>query len=388
VKVNGVTSVEPLPEYPFEPFRGDLPDRLLEMVETQPVTRVRLPDGRPVWLVVGHEEVCTVLSDARFSRLPAGHNGHRELNMDGQTHAQMRRLASRPFTVRRIAAYRPRVQELVDGLVDQMVAAGPPADVVSGLVAPLPLLVVCEVLGVPDTDRTRFYRWLVDINSVVGYGSDGLASSLAELRAYLVEQVVAKRADPGDDLLSAWVTDRTDHDFTDAEIAELAMGVLLGGIEINATSAGLRALFLHPEQLADLRAHPERLGTAVEEILRYTAVSSMFRVQNVLADVTLAGTPIPAGDAVMAVPWAANRDPVAFPDPHSFRIDRAPNPHLTFGFGSHFCLGAALGRMQVEVSIATLLRRFADLAAAIPLDEIPWRHDRVNGGIAALPVTW
>jgi cytochrome P450 len=387
-----MTTVEQLPDYPFEPFRGDLPDRLLRMVVNQPVSRVRLPDGRPVWLVAGHEEVCTVLADPRFSRLtpppPPGYEGPRELNMDGTAHAHVRRLAGRAFTARRIEAYRPRVQHLVDALLDEMCASGPPADLVAALVAPLPVRVTCEVLGVPVEDRPRFFAWIADLNSVTGYGSDDLARSQAELRAYLGEQLAAKRLAPGDDLLTAWVTDQDAHDLTDAEIVELAMGVLLGGLEINATSTGLRALFLHPDQLAALRAAPERLGGAVEEILRYTTVSSMFRVQVAVEDVPLGGTLIRAGDSVMAIPWAANRDPTHFPDPNAFRIDRTPNPHLTFGFGPHFCLGAALGRMQVEVSIGALLRRFPALAPAIPLDRLPWRHDRVNGGIARFPVTW
>lgn len=381
-----------LREYPFEPFRGDLPDELLRMVVDEPVRRVRLPDGRPVWLVAGHTQVCTVLADPRFARLPPAQpppaQCPRELNMDGAAHTVVRRLAGRAFTARRIEAFRPRIQQLVDGLIDAMASAGPPVDVVSGLVAPLPVLVICEVLGVPAADRPRFQAWLADLNSITGYGSDGLARSQADLRAYLAEQLAAKRSDPGDDLLSTWAAGQTEHGLTDAEIVELAMGVLLGGLEINSTSAGLRALFSHPHQLRALLAEPALVASAVEEILRYTAVSSMFRVQTATADVMLGGVLIRAGDAVMAVPWAANRDPEHFPDPHEFRLDRSPNPHLTFGFGPHFCLGAALGRLQVEVSIGTLLRRFPALAPAIAIEEIPWRHDRVNGGIAELPVTW
>jgi cytochrome P450 len=209
------------------------------------------------------------------------------------------------------------------------------------------------------------------------------------LRSYLAGQLAVKRVSPGDDLLSAWVGDSDTHDLTDPELVELAMGVLLGGLEINSTSAGLRALFQHPEQLAKLRAAPEKVAAATDEILRYTAVSSMFRVQVVTEDLELGGVAIRAGDCVMAVPWAGNRDPRIFPDPNVFDIDRTPTaPHLTFGFGPHFCLGTALGRIQVELSIDTLLRRLPGLALAVPIDEIPWRHDRMNGGIESFPVTW
>ncbi|WBB75978.1 cytochrome P450 [Micromonospora sp. WMMD1128] len=381
--------------YPFAPFTGDLPADLLDMVVADPVSRVRLPDGRPAWLVLSYEHCCTVLADPRFSRLPPGATsapgaaGPRELNMDGPAHAAVRRVAGRAFTARRISTFRPRVRRIVDGLVDAMLAGPRPADVVAGLVAPLPVFVVCDVLGVPAADRPRFYAWISGLNSVTAYGSDGAARAQAELRAYLAGQLTRKRAEPGDDLLSAWVHGQDAHELVDAELVELAMGVLLGGLEINSTSAGLRALFQHPEQLAKLRAAPEKLASATDEILRYTSVSAMFRVQVVREDLVLGGVAMRAGDCVMAVPWAGNRDPRQFPEPHVFDIDRTPTvPHLTFGFGPHFCLGTALGRMQVELSLGALLARMPGLAPAVPIDEIPWRHDRMNGGIEWFPVTW
>ncbi|GHJ09249.1 cytochrome P450 [Micromonospora humidisoli] len=389
-----MTVVSELRDYPFAPFTGDLPAELLDMV-TEPVGRVRLPDGRPAWLVLGYQDCCTVLADPRFSRLPLGATGTpdgagpRELNMDGPAHAVVRRVASRAFTARRIDTFRPRVRRLVDALVDDLLAGPRPADLVAALVAPLPVHVVCDVLGVPVADRPRFYGWIEGLNSVTAYGSADAATAQAELRAYLAGQLAGKRADPGDDLLSAWVLGRDAHELDDAELVELAMGVLLGGLEINSTSAGLRALFQHPEQLAKLRADPGKLSSATDEILRYTSVSSMFRVQVVREDLTLGGAAMRAGDCVMAIPWVGNRDPRVFPDPDVFDIDRVPTaPHLTFGFGPHFCLGTALGRMQVELSIGELLRRLPGLAPAVPLDEIPWRHDRMNGGIASFPVTW
>ncbi|MEV5769597.1 cytochrome P450, partial [Micromonospora sp. NPDC052213] len=264
-----------LRSYPFEPFTGDLPAELLEMVVTEPVSRVRLPDGRAAWLVLGYEQCCTVLADPRFSRLPLGATatpdggGPRELNMDGPPHAAVRRVAARAFTARRIETFRPRVQRLVDELVEAMLAGPRPADVVAGLVAPLPVFVVCDVLGVPAADRPRFYAWIEGLNSVTAYGSADAATAQAQLRDYLAGQLARKRAEPGDDLLSAWV--RGTHELADAELVELAMGVLLGGLEINSTSAGLLALFRHPEQLAKLRAAPEKLSAATDEILRYTS---------------------------------------------------------------------------------------------------------------------
>lgn len=383
-------------QYPFEPFTGELSQELLGMIETNSVSQVRLPDGRTCWLVLGYSDCCTVLADPRFSRLTSGDTaapsgeGPRSLVMDGPAHACVRRGASRAFTARRMDTYRPRVQRLVDELIDAMISGGQPGDLVSGLVAPLPLLVVCDVLGVAASDREQFYVWVAGVNSILAYGSAPAAQAQRELRLYLGEQLVAKRAAPAEDLLSVWAGEQQSSGLSDEEVVELAMGVLLGGIEINATSTGMRALFLHPEQLAKLQAAPEeKAASAADEILRYTTVSAMFRVVVLAADAELGGVAMRAGDCVMALPWFGNRDPRFFPDPNVFDIERVPtSPHLTFGFGPHFCLGAALGKMQIELSLATLMRRMPNLAPAVPLDELPWRHDRINGGISAFPLTW
>jgi cytochrome P450 len=374
--------------YPFSPFTGDLPDELLAMVETDPVSRVLLPDGLPAWLVLDYANCCTVLADPRFSRLGTtpGPDDPRDLNMDGDAHAAVRRVGSRAFGARRIETYRARVQEIVDELVDGMIAGPRPADLISGLVGPLPVRVVCEVLGVPAPDREQFQGWLAGLNSVLTYNS---AEAARELWVYLSRQVAAKHEEPGDDLLSVWLEGQPEHGLTDHELIVLAMGLLRGGLEVSTTAVGLRALFQHPEQLEALLREPAKAPAAVDEILRYTAVSGMFRVQVVTEDLVLGGVAMRAGDRVMAVPWVGNRDPRFFPDPNVFDIDRTPAvPHLAFGYGPHFCLGTALAKLEVTLSITTLLRRLPGLAPAIPLDELPWRHDRINGGIEAFPVVW
>lgn len=402
---------EKIRNYPFEPFLGDLPDELLDMVQTQPVSRVRLPDGRVVWLVVGYDEAATVLADPRFTRFTrhgrpeagsceqagepiadpaAGYPVRaRDLSMDGKPHTDLRRLAARAFTARRIEAYRPRVQAITDRLIDDMVAGGQPADLVSGLVVPLPAMVVCEVLGVPVADRDKFAAWGNALLALTAHGMADTARADAELREYLTERLAEKRANPGEDLLSSWIVAQAGSDeLTDTEIVGLAIAVLIGGREISSTSAGIRALFQNTEALARLHADPVLLPAAVEEILRYTSVSPMFLVQTVTEELELGGVAMRAGDGVMAVPWAANRHPAPFPEPAEFNLDRPQNPHLTFGLGPHFCLGAALGRLQVEIAIGTLLRRFPNLAPAVPLDELPWRDERINCGLAEFPVTW
>jgi cytochrome P450 len=212
---------------------------------------------------------------------------------------------------------------------------------------------------------------------------------MMDLARYMTDQLAAKHAAPGDDLLSAWLEGQSDHGLTDHELVVLGLGLLRGGLEVNSTSSGMRVLFQHPEQLETLLLAPEKAPAAIDEILRYTAVSSMFRLQAVAEDLSLGGVPMRAGERVMAVPWVANRDPRIFPDPNVFDIDRtSAAPHLAFGYGPHFCIGTALARLQVELSIMTLLTRLPGLAPAVPIAELPWRHDRINGGIESFPVVW
>jgi cytochrome P450 len=381
--------------YPFQPFTGDLPAELLEMVVSQPVSRVRLPDGRPAWLVLGYPECRTVLTDPRFSRHPwseasapaAGHP--RDLSMNGPAHHAVRRAAYRSFTPRRIAQLRPRLQRLADSLVDAMMAGPKPADLVSALVVPFPALVVCDLLGVPSSALPDFHRWHLAISSVGAYDCPDVAAALEDMRRYLAQQVAAKRAEPADDLLSQWMEGSGDQVLTDEELTELGAVVLLAGLEVNTISSGLRALFANPGELAKLRAEPGKVRAATEEMIRYTTHSSMFLVQYLSEDLELGGVAMRAGDAVMAIPGAANRDPRYFPRPDVFDIDRAfTMPHLGLGQGPHFCLGAALGRLELDVAIGTLLRRLPGLAPAVPLSELPWRHERFNCGIAAFPVVW
>lgn len=387
-----ITTAELRP-YPFQPFTGDFPAELLEMVVTRPVSRVRLPDGRPVWLVLGYPECRTVLTDPRFTRHPWSEerppDDHpRDLSANGPDHHAVRRVAYRFFTPRRIAQMRPRIQRVADNLVDAMVAGPKPADLVSALVAPFPALVVCELLGLPPGDLPAFHHWHLAISSIHAHDSAGVTAALEDMRSYLLRQLAAKRATPGDGLLSQWTAD-SGQVLTDEELTELGAVVLLAGLEVNTISSGMRALFANPAELAKLRAEPGKLRSATEEMIRYTTHSSMFLVQYVSQDLELGGVAMQAGDAVMAIPGAANRDPRYFPRPNVFDIDRSfAQPHLGLGLGPHFCLGAALGRMELDVAIGTLLGRLPSLAPAVPLNELPWRDDRVNCGIAAFPVVW
>ncbi|WP_433088433.1 cytochrome P450 [Dactylosporangium sp. CA-052675] len=385
-------------EYPFEVFRGDLPGELLRMVEHDKVSRVRLPDGRLVWLVLGYDEVSTVMTDVRFRRRGGAYDTGsaaeagcpvRDLSMDGPAHTELRRLAGRAFTARRIDAYRPRIQAITDELLDAMQRRGSPGDLVADLVVPLPAIVICELLGVPAADRERFAEWDRALMAVNTHAATETADPTIAMRAYLRQRLAEKRAAPGPDLLSAWAEAQAeDPSLTDEEIVGLAVTVLVGGREIGSISAGMRALFQHPQVMERLRDEPARLPAAVDELLRYTSLSPTFLEQTVMAPVELGGVALRPGDVVMPLPWAANRDPGKFPRPGELDIDRSPNPHITFGVGPHFCLGAALGRVEIETAIGSLLRRFPTLRPGVPIDELPWRHERINCGLSAFPIAW
>jgi cytochrome P450 len=387
-----MTVVSGLRPYPFEPFNGDLPAELLDMVESNPISQVLLPDGRPAWMVLSYAHCRAVLSDPCFAREHVGRakpgaDEPRDLSMDGPPHTAVRSVAMRSLSQRRIESYRPLTQRLADELIDDMIAGPQPADLVSALVAPLPVRVICAVLGVGESDRDRLYAWIKELNSITEHGSQSAVEARVQFNRYVTGQLAAKRASPADDLMSSWVAGG--HDLTDTELVELAMGLLLGGLEVNSISAGLRALFQHPPQLAKLRAAPEKMLSATEEILRYTTVSGMGKVLIVVADTELGGVAMRAGDYVMAMPAAADRDPRVFPEPNVFDIDRVQTvPHLGFGHGPHSCLGRSVGKLQVEVAIGTLVRRLPGLAPAVAIEEIPWRHDRINCGIESFPVTW
>lgn len=395
-----------LPDYPFDEFTGELSPRLLDLITSDPVAEVKLPSGTPAWLVTGYEEARTVLTDARFARMIDPETGPRMGNsplqpttpegrtvaMDGEGHLALRRLTFPAFTARRVETFRPRIQEIADELLDAMVAAGPPADLISAFTLPLPLRVTGEMLGVAPEDQTRFSEWADAVLSVTTHTPEQMGEAFVELLEYLRVQIDRKRRDPGPDLLSDWIAARDDRDeLTETEIIYLGVTVVVAGHETTSSVLGqsVRQLLRHPDQLAALRADPSSLDTAVEELLRCTSMTGyLSRPQQATEDVELGGKTIHAGDAVIALPAAANRDPKVFAEPGAFDLKRAVNPHVAFGHGPHFCLGAALARVELQVALSSLLRRFPALSAAEPLDQLKWREGILVTGLTGFPVKW
>ncbi|MFL6117958.1 MAG: cytochrome P450 [Catenulispora sp.] len=412
----------PALEYPSAAdHAGDLPPALAGP-HSGPLPRVRLPDGRTAWLVTRYADVRTVLDGEGFTRdlprpdgpaqpqapdspqasqtpqtpqtAPPPQAPVRTVNSDGPAHLELRAVVSKPFTVRRIKALAPRVQEVTDRLLDAMVAAGQPADLAAAVAGPLPAILICDLLGLPDSDHAKLTAWCDRITVTAPGGPDPAAWS--ELGGFLAAAALAKRAEPAAgrapdaDILSSLIHAHDAGTLSMPELVGLAVVVLAGGLETTRTAigAGLLRLFREPGQWEKLRADPDLVDGAVEEILRYQPVIDINRVQSATRDVRLGGRDIKAGDLVQICVNAANRDESVFPGGSAFDLTRAPGPHLAFGHGAHHCLGAALARLELRTVFSTLLRRLPGLAPAAAPEDLRWRGGHVTVGLPELPVTW
>ncbi|GAA1774859.1 cytochrome P450 [Actinomadura chokoriensis] len=393
------------PELRFPPQVPPGPDPAREYVrlrERGSLARVRLPDGRPAWLASRYADNHRLLADERISRAAAAREGAPRVRgialeagsittLDPPEHTRLRRLVAGEFTAHRMRRFRPRIAAIAGELADAMAAAGPPADLVARYAAPLPIRVICVLLGVPEPDHDRFRSWADDYLGTTGTDPETVRRAAERLRGYFGSLVAARRADPGDDLISALVTAREEDRLTEQELVALGVTLLVAGYQ---TAAGLIAgsvqtLLDRPGRLAELRADPELMPAAVEELLRYVAVSaSGGTIRVATGDLDLGGTRVRAGEAVLPALTSANRDAAVFTDPDRLDLRRDPNPHLAFGHGAHRCLGAALARAELAVALGTLLERFPGLRHAEPGRPPEWRTGAMIRGPLALPVAW
>ncbi|MFF5583827.1 cytochrome P450 [Streptomyces hygroscopicus] len=398
-----------LPEHPMPRAAGcpfDPPPELSALRTTAPLSRVRTWDGATPWLVTRHDHLRTLLRDSRLSADPSragyphrnagGKESSRSprsfIAMDDPEHARLRRMVTPPFAVRRIEAMRPRVQRIVDGLIDDMLAGPNPVDLVEACALPLPSLVICELLGVPY-ERHDFFERNTRVLVRRTSSPDDMRAASQALADYLEELVAAKRADPGDDLLSALATQQVESGaLTQREAAAMGVLLLIGGHETTANMIilGTLALLRNPGQLALLRDtdDPSVVVTAVEEMLRYLTITHSGRRRVATADITIGGQVIKAGDGLILANDAANRDPEAFPDPDRLDLTRNARHHLAFGYGVHQCLGQQLAHIELQAVYGTLYRRLPGLAVAIGEDQLEFKHDGLVYGLYALPVTW
>ncbi|RKT07676.1 cytochrome P450 [Streptomyces sp. 3211.6] len=368
-----------------------------------PVHQVEVSAGEyaPAVLVVGHAEARQALahpglakdwkSGAVLQGVAATVANSNLLETDPPQHTRLRRLVAREFTTRRVQAMRPRVRQITDELLDAM-AARPErsADLIEAFAFPLPITVIGELLGVPGPDRERFRHWSREILAPTPATA---RTAHRELADYLAGLVAAKTRDPGEDLLSALVRTRDEDGdaLSAAELIGMAFLLLIAGHEttVNLISNGTRALLAHPQQLAALRADPDGLlDGAIEEMLRYDGPVQNATYRYAREDLEIGGTAIPAGATVLVSLAGAGRDPGRYEDPDAFDIRRAPQGHLAFGHGIHFCIGAPLARLEGRIAFQGLLERFPDLAEDPAGGPPQWLGGSLIRGVARLPVRW
>ncbi|MGW0841066.1 cytochrome P450 family protein [Streptomyces sp. NPDC002787] len=355
--------------------------------------------GRHSYLVTGYAEAREAFTDPRLSkdttRFFAGRPSRRDLhpavsrNMlatDPPEHARLRSLVTKAFTTGAVARLRPYIAGLVDELLDAWPEHGQ-VDLVESLAVPLPVTVICEMLGVPESDRRLVRAWSSDLFAAGDPGRIDTASHA--IGDYMTDLVAAKRTAPGESLLDDLIAVRDGQDrLTEDELVSLAVLLLVAGHETTTNFIGnaTLALLRHPETLTRLRAEPRLLGAALDELLRYDSPIGIATFRYTTEPLTLGGTDIPEGAPVLIAPGAANRDPARFPTPDRLDLTRPTPAHLAFGHGIHRCLGAPLARAEAELALHALLTRFPSLRLATPTAPLRWRHTRLMRGLAALPL--
>jgi len=367
-------------------------DKYRVLVEEQPVLRVRYFDGSPVWLITRHDHVEAVLRDPSVRSNPAAQDRQGALAagagqppafrpyvrcaisaMDAPDHTRLRRLVSQAFTARRVELMRPRIQQLTDELLDELIPLVE-LDLLERFAYPLPIRVICELLGVPIADREQWGNWT---RQLLWSPPERIAAAAKGIVDYAIGLIAFRRANAGDDLLSALVrmSDQDGDRLSDDELVSMVITLLTAGHEttVHLISNGTYALLTNPDQLALLREKPDLLPRAVEELLRYWSPADLGVLRFTTEPIEVGDVRIPAGEVVQLVYAAANRDPRQFTDPQRVDVAREHNPHLAFGRGVHYCLGAALAKVQGEIAFGTLLRRCPELALAVPGSEITWR---------------
>ncbi|MEV4742454.1 cytochrome P450 [Streptomyces sp. NPDC049555] len=370
-----------------------------------PVTRVTLYDGSQVWAVTGHAEARAVLADRRFSsdrqdphfpvvvprveqqatiRTPL-------LGVDDPRHAEERRPLIPHFGHRTVAALRPRIQEIVDGLIDAMLAEGPGAELVSAYSLPVPSMVICHLLGVPYADHEYFEgRSRELLAATTSADAVRARNALLDYLRRLVEDKERRPGGPGPGLLGELIEQGRKNGGTDRDqLVLIALILLVAGHETtsNMIALGTYTLLRHPDQLAALRADPALMPGAVEELLRYLTIADVL-VRVATDDVELGGRTIKAGDGVIVIPSLANRDTAVYPGPETLDVSRSARHHLAFGFGPHQCLGQNLARAEMEIALSTLFARIPTLRLAVGPDELPAKPGGTLQGLYSLPVTW
>lgn len=368
--------------------------------ESRPIAPVRMPGYGRAWIVTRYADVRTTLTGPRLAkdvqRWPGGGRSRPSeatgvyahmLHADPPEHTRLRRLVQKAFTPRRVAQLRPRAEQIAAGLLDEMAAArGDVTDLLGAYARPLPIAVLCELLGIPVADRA----WIAV--TVAAYDERAEHQRVErELAAYFAGLIAARRAEPGEDLISALALARDNSagdGLTGNELLSAVYLLVMAGFDttVNLIASGALALLTHPGQKTRLRQDPSLLPAAVEELLRFTSPVNHANDRFTTEDVPVGGVVIPAGEWLFSAISSANRDPARFPCPDRLDLGRETSGHVAFGHGVHYCLGAPLARMEAEVALGALLARFPRISLAVAPPELRWRPVSLMNGLESLPV--
>ncbi|MBT2412588.1 cytochrome P450 [Streptomyces sp. ISL-12] len=393
----------PVRDWPVPDLPGtDFDPVLRELMAEGPVTRISLPNGEGwAWLVTRYDDVRMVTNDPRFGReavmdrpvtrlaphfIPArGAVGF----LDPPDHTRLRRSVAAAFTARGVERVRDRARGLLDELIDAMLAQGPPADLTEAVLSPFPIAVICELMGVPAADRHSMHTWTQLILSS-SHGADVSERAKQEMGAYFADLIGLRENSSGEDVASLLGAAVGREEITLQEAVGLAVLLQIGGEAVTNNSGQLFFTLLTRPDLAErLRAEPDIRPLGIDELLRWIPHRNAVGLSRIaLEDVEIRGVPIRAGDAIYVSYLAANRDPEVFPDPETIDLTRSPNPHVSFGFGPHYCPGGMLARLESELLVDALLDRVPGLRLAVEPAEVPFKKGALIRGPEALPVTW
>jgi cytochrome P450 len=397
--------VNPLDTYPLLPFAQpnvlDVAPELRMLQTSKPVAQVRTSAGDVVWLVTGYDDVKSLAAD---SRIGMSHDDPAQAPrfsdsvllgrpaVDPATEerfgSRVRRLLTPAFTPRRMRALQGSVDELVSKLLDTMAASSPPVNLQDTLSIPLPVMVICGLLGVPYED----YELFKELSGLAtGTGDvDRAAAAFAELSSYARPHIERKRRSPGEDVISDLVSAQEQWQLTEADIALFVGMLLLAGHARTSIRIdfGVLLMLANPAQVARLSERPNLMPGAVEEIIRMTTPGDTGLPRYANDDIEIGGVTIRKGDGVLLATAIANRDGRVFPDPDRFDVARDPNPHLGFGHGRRFCIGASLARAELTAVFGQLFSRFPTLRLAVPEEQLKVQVDLLPGGLTELPLTW
>ncbi|MEN2423223.1 cytochrome P450 [Streptomyces rimosus] len=396
-----MTTADTMPlAYPFNDADGLALSETYEQVRDRPgLLRVQMAYGEPAWLATRYADARLVLGDRRFSRAeglerdePRQSEGQRDsgiLSMDPPDHTRLRTLVAKAFTVHQVEKLRPWVRELTHGLIDELEAAGPPVDLVDRYALPIPVAVICRMLGVPEEDRPKFRTWSDAALSTSSLTAEEFEANREELRAYMAKLIEDHRTTPRDDLMTRLIEARDVGDrLSELELIDLCVGILVAGHETTATQIPNFVLSLldHPGELERLRAEPALVKSAVEELLRFVPLGSGAGFPRYATeDIEVGGTLVRAGEPVLVAVGAANRDALRFDEPGTLNIARDGNQHLGFGHGVHHCLGAPLARLELQEALIALITRFPKLHVA---GDVVWKDQMLVRGPRVMPVGW